>query len=71
MVLQNTARMFVVVAGIIIFKDPAEPHVCAGLVLSFAGAIWYGHCQMEANRKAKEAAAMAAGDDEKQKSLAK
>jgi len=71
MVLQNIARMFVVVAGILIFKDPAHPNVIAGLVLSFVGAIWYGHCQMEANRKAKEAAAMAVDGDEKQKALSK
>jgi solute carrier family 35 protein len=54
MVLQNTARMGVVVAGIVIFSDPVDSiGKLVGLILSFAGAIWYGRSQMEATAAAK------------------
>jgi drug/metabolite transporter (DMT)-like permease len=54
MVLQNTARMCVVVAGILIFGDSIDsPTKIAGLLLSFVGAIWYGKSQMDAAEAAK------------------
>jgi solute carrier family 35 protein len=54
MVLQNTARMAVVVAGIVIFSDPVDSiGKSVGLILSFGGAIWYGKSQMEATAAAK------------------
>merc|ERR1719420_2141414 len=50
MVLQNTARMCVVVAGIVIFGDSIDSvSKINGLILSFGGAIWYGKSQMLAN----------------------
>jgi solute carrier family 35 protein len=69
MVLQNAARMAVVVAGVLIFHDPLESvyHV-TGLMLSFGGAIWYGQTQLEATAEAKKKAALeAASDPERQK----
>merc|ERR1719482_2010970 len=43
MVLQNVVRMAVVVVGVIVFHDPIRwPYQVLGLILSFAGALWYG-----------------------------
>merc|ERR1719161_2368780 len=67
MVLQNAARMAVVLAGVLIFGDPLESRYHAvGLLLSFGGALWYGQTQLEAAAMAKKAEAPAA-DLEKQK----
>lgn len=72
MVLQNTARMAVVVAGVLLFDDPTSPKTFFGLALSFAGAIWYGHSQMEATAAAKKAEKQAeACDPEKQRLIQK
>lgn len=68
MVLQNAARMAVVIAGVMIFGDPLESRYQAiGLMLSFGGAIWYGQTQLEAASLAKKAEATPAADLEKQK----
>lgn len=57
MVLQNCARLCVVVAGIVIFGDHVDSlQKLVGLFLSFSGAIWYGRTQLEANAAAKQAA---------------
>merc|ERR1719482_161182 len=57
MVLQNTARMCVVVAGIVIFGDSIDSvSKINGLILSFGGAIWYGRTQLDAAEAAKQKA---------------
>merc|ERR1719356_2334143 len=48
MVLQNAARIAVVIAGVLLFHDPLDSEYHAlGLLLSFGGALWYGHTQVE------------------------
>merc|ERR1719324_2216646 len=61
MVLQNAARMCVVVAGILLFGDTVNsPSKGIGLLLSFGGAIFYGKSQMNLNEAAKLQAMMKA-----------
>merc|ERR1719401_2481851 len=60
MVLQNAARMCVVVAGILIFHDPVNSYgKVLGIFLSFGGAIWYGRTQLDATEAAKRVAMQA------------
>jgi len=55
MVLQNSSRMCVVVAGIVIFGDRVDSLTkVVGLLLSFGGAIWYGRTQLDAAEAAKQ-----------------
>jgi len=68
MVLQNSARMCVVVAGILIFGDRVDSlSKVIGLVLSFGGAIWYGRTQLDANEAAKKAALKAKEEHDPEK----
>jgi drug/metabolite transporter (DMT)-like permease len=73
MVLQNTARMCVVVAGVLIFGDSIDsPTKIAGLLLSFIGAVWYGKSQMNAAEAAKlQALKLKDADPEKEPLLKK
>jgi len=67
MVLQNSSRMCVVVAGIVIFGDRVDSLAkVVGLVLSFGGAIWYGRTQLDAAMAAKEALKAQEQDPEKE-----
>merc|ERR1712226_1380680 len=57
MVLQNAARMCVVVAGILIFGDRVDSlNKVTGLLVSFGGAFWYGRLQLDAAEVAKQTA---------------
>merc|ERR1719197_2432534 len=67
MVLQNSSRMCVVVAGIVIFGDRVDSLAkVVGLLLSFGGAIWYGRTQLDAAMAAKEALKAQEQDPEKE-----
>lgn len=61
MVLQNTARLAVVFAGVMIFHDPLHRSAALGLALSFGGAVWYGQTQLEAAAEARKAKATMEG----------
>jgi drug/metabolite transporter (DMT)-like permease len=67
MVLQNSARMCVVVAGILIFGDPVDSYgKVVGLLCSFVGALWYGRTQLDAAAEAKRIVLSKAGGEEQE-----
>jgi drug/metabolite transporter (DMT)-like permease len=73
MVLQNAVRMAVVLFGVLAFFDPIGwPFQVLGLVLSFAGAFWYGLAQLQgqAELKAANVAKMAEEENAKKASAA-